>query len=478
MVLDEWYEKCDKYAGYESRADCADILYHSADGIQRKNEVISMSLKNFFLLFLLTIGFMAFAQDNTAVAPAGLSVDAAVDYALKHNPTIIKAMQDLTSAEIQIKTAEAGRDFKVTVNGQAGLTKSDSSSGIGYGVGVQAIVNKPLWPKSQFTAPVTIAQANVNVAKESLRRTKQQIAFSVRQAYYQLISTRELVNVADDALKITNKQLELALAGIKAGNKAKVDEYQAQAAVADAEVSKMKAQNALDLASAALANQMGMLPDANIEVITPDLPAAAPDTVDALITEAKKNRPEVLQFASRKLQLDAAIELAKLNKKVIISGLSLITLPPVLGVKVKNITQGPYGPASMQVGITASLSAYNGGKSDNDIANAKNQREILETQINQFNLGTALEVRSAWLSLKNAQQQILSAKKQLTAAEESYRIAELRYINGEGISLEVDQARLVRTNAKIAIVQANLQAQIATAQLQLALGTENPGEKK
>jgi outer membrane protein TolC len=431
-----------------------------------------MTIRNFFLLFLLTIAFAAFAQEKTAIAPAAMSVDAAVEYALKNNPTIIKAQQDLITAELQLKTANIGNDFKVTVNGQAGISKTDSATGIGYGVGLQAVVNRPLWPKSQYKAPITIAEAGLTVAKESLRRSKQQIAFNVRQAYYQLISTRELANVSDEALKIANKQLDLAIAGIKAGNKAKIDEYQASAAVADAEVNKMKAQNAVDLAGAALANQMGMLPDAIVELVKPEEPAPAPETIDPLITDAKKNRPEAVQFSNRKIILDSSIELAKLNKKVIISGLSMITLPPFLGVKVKNVTQGPYGPASIQLGVVASLSAYNGGKLNNDIANAENQREILETQINQFNLGVALEVRSAWLNLKNAQQQKISAQKQLTAANESYRIAELRYVNGEGISLEVDQARLFLTSAKTSIVQATLQAQIATAQLLLAVGSE------
>ncbi|MEI6520682.1 MAG: TolC family protein [bacterium] len=431
-----------------------------------------MTIRNFFLPFLLTIAFAAFAQEKVAIASAAMTVDAAVQYALKNNPTIIKAQQDLVTAEIQLKTANIGNDFKVTVNGQAGVSKTDSVKGIGYGVGLQTVVNRPLWPKSQFNAPITIAEASLTVAKESLRRSKQQVAFNVRQAYYQLISTRELANVADEALKIANKQLELAIAGIKAGNKAKIDEYQATAAVADAEVNKMKAQNAVDLAGAALANQMGMLPDAVVELVTPEDPAPAPDTIDPLIADAKKNRPEAVQFTNRKAILDAGIELAKLNKKVIISGLSLITLPPFMGVKVKNVTQGPYGPASIQLGIVASLSAYNGGKNDNDVAIAENQREMLETQINQFNLGVALEVRSAWLNLKNAQQQKISAQKQLAAANESYRIAELRYVNGEGISLEVDQARLFLTSAKTSIVQATLQAQIATAQLLLAVGSE------
>ncbi len=431
-----------------------------------------MSIRNFFLIFLVTIFSVAMAQEKDAVAPAAMTVDSAVEYALKHNPAVIKAQQDLITAELQLKTANAADDFKVNINGQAGASKTNGVSGYGYGVGLQAVVNHPLWPKSVYKAPISIADASLSIAKESLRRTRQQIAFSVRQAYYQLISTRELSNVADDALKIASKQLDLAIAGIKAGNKAKIDEYQATAAVADAEVNKMKAQNAVDLAGAALANQMGMLPDTVVNMVTPDDPAPAAETIDALILEAKKNRPEALQFINRKVMLDAGIELAKLNKKVIISGLSMITLPPILGVSVKNVTQGPYGPASIQLGIVASLSAYNGGKNDNEIANAINQREMLETQINQFNLGVALEVRSAWLNLKNAQQQKISALKQLTAANESYRIAELRYINGEGISLEVDQARLVRTSAKTSIVQATLQAQIATAQLTLAVGSE------
>jgi len=94
----------------------------------------------------------------------------------------------------------------------------------------------------------------------------------------------------------------------------------------------------------------------------------------------------------------------------------------------------------------------------------------LDTSATQLELGITLDVRQAYLGLQNATAQLTAAGDARKAAAEALRIAQIRYENGQGIVLEIEQARLQLTQAETALAQAQFQAQVSAAQLTYALG--------
>ncbi|OPZ86484.1 MAG: Outer membrane efflux protein BepC precursor [bacterium ADurb.Bin429] len=423
---------------------------------------------------------MAGAVAQPPAAPAEpLTVEEAVAFALRNNPTVTVATQDVRIAEVAVASARAEGRPTVTVASTSTYNPSPASitipgSGGGpdrtinlsdsFSSGIQVTGSQPVWPPSRWRAPVNAAQAQVGAQGTTLSRTRQQIAYQVRQAYYQLLSARQLQEVADDAVRVAEGQLTLAKNTFEAGTAPRLDVVQATAALESARVDQLRAQNGSDLAAAALAVQLGLPAGAEVRLAPQATLPPAPEAIDPLVQAALAQRTELTELNFRRTQLRANMELIKLQSR------------PIANVQVNYGdaligSGGLSGSQSLTLALSVAMAVYNGGKTKADLEGARLQLEQLDTRARQVELGITLEVRQAVLNLQNALAQLTAAQRQLDAANEALDIAQVRYDFGEGIFLEVEQARLRQTQARTALTQARFQANLADAQLAYALGT-------
>ncbi len=419
----------------------------------------------------------------TPTAP--LSVDDAVVFALRYNPGIVRSAQDVVIAQDQVRSAQSNAlpTLSVSANGNwiaeppPPFSLPDGHGGTisittqpAFSSSAQASLAQPVWPPTRWTAPVAAARANVGASQETLNRTLEQTVFMTRQAFYQYATALQLVQVAQDAVDVAKGQLALAQRNVEAGIAARIDVVQAEATLADAEVNLVRAQNNNDLARAGLALQLGLSAGTPVTIVAPKagvLPAA-PGEAAALVDTAVKQRPDLLLINYRRAQVKANIDLIRLVQMPMLSLQANYT---------KNITEGGlFGTEGLTVAGVASINLYNGGKTQADVAAAKEQLAQLDTAAQQTTLGITFDVHQAWVNLVMALEQYKDAQRQFDAADEALRIARIRYENGMGIQLEVDQAQLRRNQAQVALAQASLQAQVASAQLDYAIGVPAPGE--
>ncbi len=409
--------------------------------------------------------------------PDPLTVEQAVALALQQNPTIVLAGQDVQAAQAQVAIARTNRSPQVNLTLTETYNPSPQSFNIDgnevalsqrFSTNAAVTGSVPVWPHTRWRAPIAAAQANVGATQSTQQRTRQQVAFATRQSFYQVLNAQELLTVAQDAVRVAREQLRLARSTVDAGLAAPLDVFQAQAALSNAEVNAQRAQNAVDLAVAALVTQIGLPAGTPLRVQGPaELPAAAGELA-ALTQTALAQRPELTQLNFRRAQVRANMELIRLEKK------------PLINVQAswnKSLFSdaSALGGDGFTVSAAAAVNLFNGGRTNAELDAARIQLAQLDTTARQIELGITLDVRSAWLGLQNALQQLTAAEEGRRAAAEALRIAELRYQNGEGIVLEVEQARLNLTQASTAQAQARYQAQVSAAQLQLAVGDAAQG---
>jgi outer membrane protein TolC len=427
---------------------------------------------------LLTICALAGVWAQSAIAGASpptapITVEQAVAIAERNNPSITLGEQNVTVARDQVRSAQSGALPTVGVNGTASYIPGAASESFTFNnqtialasaftAGAEATVSQPVWPFNRWRAPVQAARANVGINQQALLRTQQQVVLQARQAFFQLLSAQELLGVADYSVTVAQTQLKLANATFTAGTAPRLDVDQASASLADAQVSLEQAQNAVDVSRATLATQLGFPAGTPIRIAPPTGLPNAPAQVEPLVQQAFAARPDLAQLAYQRRQLQAAISEARLEKAPL-ANLSAGYNQPITGVSLSGI-QG------WSVAATIGFTLYNGGKEEADVSAAKEQLRQIDTVQRQLELGITLDVRQAWLNLRNALQQLTSAEQQRVAADEAVRISELRYQNGEGILLEVEQARLRATQARTSSAQARFQAQTAAAQLDFAVG--------
>lgn len=411
---------------------------------------------------MLFLAGVAFAQTPPPTPPTGpLTIEEAVAFALRNNPTVHQSAQEIGIAQAQLNAAQANRRPDLVLN--------TAHIGAALDTSARLQASQPLWPSTRWKAPIAVAQATVTANTLALARTRQSIVQQVRSAYFGVLSAQELLQVAGDAVKVAQEQLRLANTTFEAGTAPKLDVFQATANLEAARVDETRAQNGVALAQSALAIQLGLPAATPIEVVPiKTLPTPAGD-VQPLLATALSQRTELAQLETRRQQLRASMELIRLQRQ------PLVDAQANYARKLTGDTSY-FGPDGFTYGAGITLPLYNGGQTRAELDAARQQLAQVETAARQIELGISLEVRQAWLTQQNAHAQLAAAQRQLDAANEALAIAQVRYDNGEGIILEVEQARLRRTQAQTALAQARFQAQLASAQLDFALGTPAPAE--
>lgn len=431
---------------------------------------------------ILCLVALALTRHTFAQAPAAsplpqtLTVDQAVTFALSHNPSVTSAEQGVQIAQAQVRSAASGRLPTLGASANATYLPSVPSATFGgntialgqsFSASVGLSATQPVWPSTRWTAPIAGARANVGVNVETLVRTRQQVVFQTRQAFYQVLSAEQLLNVAQQSVNAAQTQLKLAQDTVAAGTAAPLDVYQAQAALSNAQVNQAVAQNGVNLTKAAFASQLGLPASTPIEIAKPeDTLPAVPTDLPTLQQTALRQRPELTQLNFRRQQLKATIDQIKLQSQPLVNATGNYT-------KALN-GQSLLGMSGLNFGANIAFSLYNGGKTKADVDAAKTQLAQLDTSGKQLELGISLDVQQSYQGLQNSIDQLTAAQVGLKAATEALRIAEIRYQNGEGILLEVDQARVQQTQAQTAVAQAQFQAQVSAAQLAFALGEPAP----
>lgn len=410
------------------------------------------------------------------VPEAPLTVDDAVALALRQNPTVVLAGQDVLAAQAQVEIARANRRPTVDLNVTSTFNPSPTSIELDgntvnlsqtFSTSAGVVGSVPVWPTTRWRAPIAGAQAGVGASQESLLRTRQQVAFAARQRFFQVLSAQELLTVAQEAERVAQEQLRLARNTVEAGLAAPLDVFQAQAALANAQVNRERAENTVNLAEAALATQLGLPAGTPLRLTVPGELPAAPADVAPLVQQALTQRPELTQLNFRRAQVRATIEQIRLQRR------PLVNLQANYNKSLSG-SDSPLGGSGLTISAVAALNLYDGGRTDAQVAAAEVQLAQLDTNARQIELGITLDVRQAWLDLRNATQQLEAAEAGRRAAAEALRIAQIRYENGEGIVLEVEQARLNLAQASTALAQARFQALESAAALRLALGEPAP----
>src|SRR5262249_60057167 len=103
---------------------------------------------------------------------------------------------------------------------------------------------------------------------------------------------------------------------------------------------------------------------------------------------------------------------------------------------------------------------------------AQNSAQVaqLEAQRSQTADGIRVEIISALQGVKEARQSIVTTTSGLTTAEEAYRVRRVLFQNGRATSLELTDAELDLTTARLNSINARVDLRVARARLLKAIG--------
>jgi outer membrane protein len=289
------------------------------------------------------------------------------------------------------------------------------------------------------------------------------VTLNVRQAFFNARAQKDLVHVAKDTLENQERHLKQIQGFVKVGARPDIDLAQARADRANAEVQLINASNAYANAKAQLNQAMGIEArldyDVNDESFHPVEGEAL--TIDTLMSEALRARPEVAQIAEQLHAQERTIDAA------------LGGWFPALAAQAGLTDQGP-GLGNLvwnwNVQIVLSWNVFQGFLTQQTVREARAGYDAIEAQVESLRLSIRLELEQAFLAVQAAKAAFVASHEALTNAKERLRLAESRYAIGVGNVIELGDAQVALTAAAGQEVGASYSVAIARAQLVKALG--------
>ena len=402
-------------------------------------------------------------------APVELSLEESIALALKNNPAIKISEADRDKARWVVREAQAAKGPSLTINHTASRLQPAPSESHPNPVIKDNFDNKlsmslPLYTGGKLEATVDQAKVGLKVADLGIAKSRQQLKLDATSAYFSLLQTRNLLKVSQDSVNDLAAHLKNVQAQYEVGTVAKSDVLRSEVELANAQQSLIKAQNSYDVAMASLNNVVGLPLDTDIKLKEELKYEKFARSMGDSIQYALTNRPDVAQA-------DAGVDSAKASVKIARSG-QLPTLA-FSGSNDWNDSDFPGAKNSnWSLSLVASLNLFDTGLTHAKVKESQSGVAKATEQARQTRDSVALEVRQAYLGMKEAEKRIDTSSVAVTKAEEDFKIAQVRYNAGVGTNLDVIDAELALAQAKTNYIQALYDYNTGKAKVEKAMGLD------
>ena len=324
------------------------------------------------------------------------------------------------------------------------------------------LVNASLWKSLSLSA------TDVELAMEQARSSKISMQSEVKKSYYAVL-------LANDSYRVFRQSYDNAVENYQdiqrkfdQGVVAEFDLIRADVRVKNTEPNMLQADNARKLAQRRLKALMGVdldmpivcegqLSDYDRNLIGDFL------STDTTLTE----NSELKQMDLQTKQLQGSLQLRKFDYIPTLSLTGMYQWNAMSNdFKFKNYRWNPYSV----VGLSLNIPIFSGGNKYYKIKETKISLEQMELQRDDVQRNLKLAVQQQMDNMKTCVKRYDAARKGVEHAERGYMISQKRYDTGAGTLLEMNDAELSLTQARLNQTQAIYDYMVAKAELEKVLG--------
>jgi outer membrane protein TolC len=429
-----------------------------------------------FLALILSV----FAQTQ----PQTLTLEQCLAIALRQNPDVLKARQEISRTQGVIVEARAPALPQLTASGQyqridrnfvdvfpfAGTNVTTTFKNQYQPWAAQVEATQLLYAGGRVSATMHVAKLREQIALLSFQRTVADTILAVRRAFYSVLLNESIVEVREKSLRLLEQQLTDAQHSFDAGAVPRFNVLRAEVELANSKPPLIRAQNNVRLAREAL-----------VKLLAIDSPPEQEFTGISFVGDlAYESRtwtlPDTLRAALHaRAELQAAerqVHAAKENVKVAQAGYKPeVSAFADYGVRntifSDDIDQTIHG---WVVGAKASWPLFDGMLTRGRVQQARAQQEQAGLDHADTRRSIEFEVRQAYSDFLQAVELLEAQKKTVEQAEESVRLAEARFRAGTGTQLDVLSAQTALTEARSNEIQALYDYNLANATLERVTG--------
>ncbi len=393
--------------------------------------------------------------------------------AIEHNPNISVARL-LALAQAQV-TREVRSNELPTATGNLTAVGSHQYSRITAGIlnnpsifnraAGGLTVNQLITDFGRTHNLVLSAQSSAKAQLENERATEDDIRLVVEQAFFQVLTSQTVLQVAEQTVAQRQATLDQITAMANAKLRSTLDQSFADVQLSQAKLMLLDAQNSEQNAIASLNDVMGSEQDQQYTLVdeTSENPQPPPHDSDTLLQSAFAARPDL---AALNDNFTAAKHFSSAEHELWMPTVSALAAVGGTPVRADQIQSSWYGAA----GGNISIPIFNGFLFNARTQEAKLRANAAGEQVRNMRDQIARDVRVAVLNTQNAYQKIAVTQSMLNQANLALDLAQARYKIGLSGIVELTQAQLGQTEAQIAYTTARYAYETSLAELRFQLG--------
>ena len=323
-------------------------------------------------------------------------------------------------------------------------------------------------------ANINRTEANLKSAEFTFNRTKETIIFQTHQLFLNVVRTFQLLNVNEENLKRSRRQLERIEETNRVGLASLADVYRQRVATGNDELSLINSQNNYEKAKTDLLIFLSIddlneydfdISSVPISIDTTELNLLKEQykIFDKLVKQAMQNRSDY--FAAVQNQNSA-----KNNITIARAGV----YPSLYGNASYGVNNKEFSKIrdnkTFNLGLSVSLPIFSGFQTKNAIEQAKIAQMNSELQLNQIKRQIVADIQKALLDLEAIEKQLKVTQASVYSAEMDRKIAEEKYNLGAGTLLDLLIANTNFINAQSNNVNAIIGYLLAKKQMDFVLG--------
>lgn len=334
--------------------------------------------------------------------------------------------------------------------------------------GLEATITQPLFMGGALRNGYLLAKLGVDMARLEYEQTRLELIYRVKEAYYGVLKAQEMVRVAEGALEALKEHYRIAQAFYQQGMIPKNDLLQVEVELAQREQDLVAAQNGLEVARAYLKTLLRIPLEEQVELGERLRKAPFERTLEECLEQALKDRPD-LRLA--RLGVEAARKQWKVARAGLLPHISLVFNYERQGDD-PSVSGSPYNPEedSWNFMVVAQWRVWDFGETYFGVKEKGAAVLKAENTLKELMDMARLEVKEAYLALKEAQKRIEVSEKVLEQAKENFRVNEERYKAQVAKSSDVLDALAMQTRAEANYWNSLSDYNLALARLQRAMG--------
>lgn len=313
---------------------------------------------------------------------------------------------------------------------------------------------------------------DIELAVESARASRQDLVNQVTKAFYQYLLAKDSYKVMEVSYKQAEDNYNVIADKYAQGMVSEYDKIRADVQVRSLKPSLVQTRNAANLALLQLKVLMGIDPDTEIE------PDGSLDEYEIGMMSA-----DILNVDTASIENNTTIKQFKIQDRILKNTLKLYRTSYMPNLSLSAVYQWnamnndfkfsnyKWNPYSM-IGISFSIPIFQGGATYHKVKQVRVDQQTLELNILNTRRTLNMQMKTYVDNMKTSLEEVGSNKEAVKQAAKGRDIALKRYEVGSGTIVELNDAELALTQAKLAYTQSIFNYVSAKADLDKVLGID------